>query len=45
MRVHADLIVIVLMAVNANMLDRRIRMQVDDAGPVSGLGQAGSDGT
>jgi hypothetical protein len=43
MRVHAA--VIVHMAINADMLDRRIRMQMDDAGPVSCLGKAGSDGT
>ena len=43
MRVHVS--VIVHMGVSADTLDRRVRMQVSDAGPVSGLGQAGSDGT
>jgi hypothetical protein len=33
------------MVVNADLLDRRIGMHVDDAGPVSGLGQARSDRT
>ena len=41
MQVHIG--VIGHMAVNPDMLDRRIRMHVDDPGPVSGLGQAGSD--
>jgi hypothetical protein len=41
MRVHIR--VIAHMAVNPDMLNRRIRMHVDDSAPVSGLGQAGSD--
>jgi hypothetical protein len=37
--------VIVHVTVNPDMLDRRVGMYVDEAGHVSGLGQAGSNGT